>query len=123
MSKPACAAGVAEGTFPYWGPCWNANAPKTGETCAQYCEPTDEQLAARELEIDASIHRLGMCMKAITDHEKSGRLVIGTEIRIHCPCCCTDEALTFYRTQRRLYVKCVTPQCMAFEANTGGARY
>ena len=33
MSKPACVAGVPEGTFDGWGPCWNANAPKGGQTC------------------------------------------------------------------------------------------
>lgn len=75
--------------------------------CERYAEPTDEELAARNAEIAASIKRIGIARKAILD---AGAKPSGT---IKCPHCA--GTLHWSKASNgHIHAKCSTAKCVSW---------
>ena len=78
---------------------------------------TSDQQFARQVE------KVLKATAAVEQWEKAHGEVLRKVISISCPCCMTEDALKFHRSEHHLYVECATKDCVpAFRGNCRGRK-
>jgi hypothetical protein len=121
---PVCAVGVdyhqfrqpsphSPGVMAYIDmPCLGEK-PEDCARCPKYSGWTQEEIDQREIEVEASIARIGVAISAIREHTKRQRGVQGD---MTCPCCKLEMGLQFSVASYNGHIRarCRTAGCVSF---------
>ena len=120
IQHDGCKAGIRYDAVRSDGlPCIAGNSPPSGITCDSYLEPTAEEIAAHEAEIDAYLDRMRKAMGPVNEWIKaqgwSKRNKVSATGTVPCAACGTGTFhLSMAAYNGHVWGRCTTAGCVSW---------